>query len=90
MHEPHAIASQRIEIRRADILVDALGAEVGIAVIVTVDEDDVGLGGGWHRRVGSKWATTDEPQTQCKTKEQFHASAFPKSKPGGSKSRRVA
>jgi hypothetical protein len=42
MRRHHAAAGQRIEVRRLDVLHHAMNAEIGVAVIVGVDEDDVG------------------------------------------------
>ena len=41
--ETHAIARELVEMRRADVAVHTLRAEVGPSVVVAVDEDDVGL-----------------------------------------------
>ena len=43
--EPHAVARELVEVRRADVLVHALHAEIGPAVVVGEDEEDVGRTG---------------------------------------------
>jgi hypothetical protein len=52
MRRHHAAAGQCVEIRRLDVLHHAVDAEIGVSVVVGVDEDDVGL-------VGSLSETTE-------------------------------
>ena len=47
--EADAVAGHRVEVRRADVLVRTLDAEVGPAVVVRVDQDDVRLIRGMRR-----------------------------------------
>ena len=42
MRRHHAAVGQRIKVRRFDVLHHAVNAEIGVAVIVGVEEDDVG------------------------------------------------
>ena len=42
MRGHHAAAGQRIEMRRLDVLHYAMNAEIGVPMVVGVDEDDVG------------------------------------------------
>ena len=51
--EAHAITRKLIHIRRADVLVHALRTEVGPAVVIGQDDDDVGLVG-TEARAGQK------------------------------------
>ena len=41
--EAHALARERIEVWRADVAIHTLRAEVSPAVVVAVDENDVGF-----------------------------------------------
>lgn len=42
MHRHHAATGQRIEVWRLDVLHHAVNAEIRVAMVVGVDEDDVG------------------------------------------------
>jgi hypothetical protein len=42
MRRHHAAACQCVEVRRLDVLHHAMDAEIGVTVVVGVDEDDVG------------------------------------------------
>ena len=40
--EAHTVAGEMVHVRRADVLVDAVGPKIGPAVVVGEDDDDVG------------------------------------------------
>ncbi|MEY3853689.1 MAG: hypothetical protein RI910_2669 [Verrucomicrobiota bacterium] len=52
--EAHALAGHRIEVRRPDVFVGALGAKIRPAMVVRVDEDDVRLLRGDGRERGEQ------------------------------------
>lgn len=64
--EAHAVGDEGVKVRSADVAVRALRAEVGPAMIVTVDEDDVGL-----TRSGVRDAVGDQCRDSSERNEEF-------------------